>query len=492
MKSREERLAEYVRISALLPQATEELMRYPGVREVAVGVKQTDNKVTENVVFRVYVDEKKPLSQLPPGARIPKQLLGVPTDVVVDGLPQLHIDEEKYRPLMGGIQIGNDSSTGHGTMGCLAQLNSDSSIVILSNNHVMMFGIDPAGGFVPGEKIGQPDIACCCCCKCNVVGEVVKALNNDLVDCAIARITPGSGFTNEILDIGFVFGSAPLKGGSTVLPHDRVMKRGRTTGLTRGTVTAPSRNTTANPAAKPPIPARTRQIEITPDPEFPLFSDKGDSGSVIVNESNVVVGLLWGGQDGPNLTFANLITEVISALGITIIDSATAGTIPLGGQPAGMISVAGEQPSAQPDDAALSVMVRGLSESAAGREAIAFFNRHGREINRLLDTNRQVKVSWHRYHGPSFTAHVIQSAKEPEHRIPAEIDGVTPVNLLLRMSVVLQEEGSAALAAAVAAQTVPLLNIIDECDSVQAVLERVSAQDAGVAPAERALHPTAV
>ena len=74
---------------------------------------------------------------------------------------------------MGGIQIGNDSSSGLGTLGCLAQLNTDGTIVLLSNHHVMMHG-----GAANGELIGQPEISCCCCCKGNIVGEVVNSAVN--------------------------------------------------------------------------------------------------------------------------------------------------------------------------------------------------------------------------------------------------------------------------------------------------------------------------
>jgi hypothetical protein len=484
MKSREERLAEYIRISALLPQAREELMRYPGVRDVAVGVKETKNLVTEEIGFRVYVDEKKALGQLPRGAVIPKQVLGVGTDVVVEAMPENFEDSDKYRPLIGGIQIGNDSSSALGTLGCIAQRNGDHSIVALSNSHVMRFGV-PSGA-PPGEKIGQPSISCCCCCKSNIVGEVVNSAFNGLVDCAIARITGAPGFTNEILDIGLVFGSAPLNGGgSTVGPNDRVWKRGITTGLTTGTVVAPLKNTLANPAKG--IPARTNQIEIKDDPGTPPFARGGDSGSVIVNAENVVVGLLWGGIASTGVTHANLITDVISALDITILNSGTAGTIPLGSPPSA--EALAEMDAAVPLDA----VVKALEQSEAGRTVLTLFKAHRDEINELVNTNRHVKVSWHRYQGPAYTAHVIRSGKEPSHRIPTEIEGVSPANLLIRMSVVLQEHGTPALAAAVEKNTLPLLNLLAGAASVRELIERVGAVKAepvattGTAPAEGGL-----
>ena len=477
MKSREERLEEYLRVSALLPQATEELMRYPGVRDVAVGVKQRAGKVVEGIAFRVYVDEKKAPAELPPGAAIPPEVLGVPTDVVLQGIPR-HFDDfddlDKYRPLLGGVQIGHETTSAKGTLGCIAQRNSDGSIVMLSNHHVMM-----DGGAVNGEQIGQPMIACCCCCRANVVGEVVDSRLDALVDCAIARITGQPGFMNEVIDIGPIYGSAPLNGaGTTVLPCDVVRKRGRTTGLTVGLVSAPNRNTDALPDDG--IPAHTNQIEIVMASGTGIFSDHGDSGSVIVNEHNQVVALLWGGPvqvnpdgtvTGIDITWASRITDVMTALDITIINSGTAGTIPLG---AGAVADEEAEPfagiGADTAAPALETVRRALERTARGRAILALFDGHGHEINRLLNADRPVKAAWHRYQGPAFTAHVLKSARESEHRIPAEIEGVTPANLLIRMSVVLQERGSPALAAAVEENTLPLLELVARGDRVHALL----------------------
>ena len=88
MKSREERLKAYEEISAKLPEARALLMRFPGVRQVAVGLKETGDRLTEEIVFRVYVAQKLPPEQLAPEARIPPQVLGVPTDVVVERIPR--------------------------------------------------------------------------------------------------------------------------------------------------------------------------------------------------------------------------------------------------------------------------------------------------------------------------------------------------------------------------------------------------------------------
>ena len=464
MRPRHERMSEFARISELLPRATEQLMKYPGVRHVSVGLKETAGKPTEEIVFRVYVETKRPANELAQESMVPGSVLGVKTDVLVLPTPSLTDDDDKYRPLIGGMQIGNDSSSDVGTMGCIARLDSDGSIVMLSNHHVMM-----AGGASNGEKIGQPTISCCCCCKGNIVGEVLNSRSDGLVDCAIARITGAPGFMNEIIDIGLILGAATLNaGGSTVAPGDRVLKRGRTTGLTTGTVTDPKGPTAGNTDDN--IPARTNQIHVSPDAGFDHFQWFGDSGSALVNEQNVVVGLCWGINKNTNDSFANLITDVTAAMGISIINSGTAGTIPLGGAPA-------VETYHGPAVDRLDDVVAALETTAIGREALTMFRTHGDEINQLLGDNRHVKVAWHRFQGPAFTGHFIKSAREPDHRIPAEIDGVSPANVVLRMSAVLQDEGSPALAAAVAANTVPLLHLVSGISTIDEMLKRARARD---------------
>jgi hypothetical protein len=292
------------------------------------------------------------------------------------------------------------------------------------------------------------------------VGEVVDALDNVLVDAAIAKVVGKPGFMNEILDIGPILGSGPLlAGGSTVLPNDRVRKHGKATGFSRGTVLTPLK------AAG----GKGQQIEIKPEPPFTRFANRGDSGSVIVNEDNIVVGLLWSIDEATEkLGYANRIVDVINAMGITILTSGTPGTIALGG-----VAVPDEVLSTPVRLEPGEELTRQLDRSAVGRRALALFKEHGREINELLNDNRQVKVAWHRYQGPAFTGHFVKSAREPGHVIPAEIDGVSPTNTLIRMAVVLREHGSAALAAAVDECTVPFLNVISGATSLRDALENV-------------------
>jgi hypothetical protein len=164
---------------------------------------------------------------------------------------------------------------------------------------------------------------------------------------------------------------------------------------------------------------------------------------------------------------------VVAALHITIINSGTADTIPLGAAPSAEEVEALDVPTPPFRD-----MADRLAQSPRGRLVLELFERHWREINALLESNRDVKVAWHRFQGPAFTAHLIESARDRDHVIPAEIQGVALGNLLIRMSVVLQEHGSTALAAMVEANTLPLLELFASGNRVDDLLDRFTIDDA--------------
>lgn len=67
------------------------------------------------------------------------------------------------------------------------------------------------------------------------------------------------------------------------------------------------------------------------------------------------------------------------------------------------------------------------------------------EAQRLVNTARQVSATWHRHRGPAFIQHVIKNLRDPAHRIPLMIDGVTMEELLIRMRAALTRHGGATL-----------------------------------------------
>ncbi len=211
-----------------------------------------------------------------------------------------------------------------GTLGSLVQ-DGNAVQYILSNNHVLA---RTNRGFV-GETIIQPGLIDQnpVCSKNS--GDAVANLSDfvtisfrknapNLVDAAIAQVKTGQvDPTGAILNIGEVSQSvaAPAVGMA-------VKKQGRTTGLRAGTVTALDVTADiqyARQCGMTPLPRTARftgQIMIGPG----IFSDAGDSGSLIVEDCSPhprPVALLFAGT-GTN-TLANPIGGVLSGLGVTLV-----------------------------------------------------------------------------------------------------------------------------------------------------------------------------
>src|SRR5687768_9996606 len=115
-----------------------ELEAIPGVRSVGIGLKEVAGELTNQIAFKVYVDEKKPLSVLDPAHVIPDEIKGFKTDVVRIAQKTL-LTGAGPRPLVGGIAVSSLLPSGlqeHGTLGCIAKLNNSTDKVLLSNEHV--------------------------------------------------------------------------------------------------------------------------------------------------------------------------------------------------------------------------------------------------------------------------------------------------------------------------------------------------------------------
>lgn len=418
MRSKQEMKALQDQLLQLLPAVEAELLQIPGVVGVGIGFKETGGELTEQVSFRVYVQEKKPESAVAPEEQIPDTIQGFKTDVLVIEQTEFLVDDSRYRPVKGGIQIGNGSGS-VGTLGCLAKRNDGGAWVIVSNHHVMLAG----GKNLSDEvKIGQPDYSPCCCCSCGEIGEVVDAAIGGLVDCAIATINDDTSFVNEIAQIG------PVKGKATAVVGETVRKTGRTTGQTSGTVidiNYPTTSTNGN--------SFTAQIRINPAAGVTKFSDNGDSGSAIVNSDEEVVGILWGGNTGPGV--ASHIANVESTMAITIqATSGASATVPT--YAAGK-NGAGRRPLMYPE----LVTATGW-EWADDHPATALVDRHQSEVIRLINKSRPVMVTWQRKQGPAFVAAFARSRREPDYIVPESINDVSLTNLLMSMYVVLEENGS--------------------------------------------------
>jgi hypothetical protein len=304
------------------------LSQIPGVVSVGIGFKEVAGTRTDDISFRVYVREKKKESDLLPEHIIPTEINGAKTDVTVVPVRKRFIDEKRYRPIKGGTKVRNGNCktacTGAvGTFGCLAVLNVDQSVVLLSNMHVLN-----AFGTSKGDEIGQPG-RCCCCCFKDVIAHITDGKLRDNVDCAIARIKSGVPLPADNIvralggkdpngnDLdGTIQGLAPLQnlnGRDTSLKvGDAVKKVGVVTGLTQGKVKEIFLAVRDGEGGD----ILLDQIDVEPLPGGNAFAAEGDSGSVVLTANNEIAGLLWAGTDS-GIGTANEIRNVMSAMNIS-------------------------------------------------------------------------------------------------------------------------------------------------------------------------------
>ena len=224
-------------------------------------------------------------------------------------------EQTRQRPLRPGLSIGHYAITA-GTLGAFVTLRSSGEARILSNNHVLANEnrgrkgdavLQPGaydGGKAPRDRVGS-------------LAEFVRLSKTRVnrVDCALAAIDASVRYTPALLR-----GHGKIRG----VLHDpidideMVAKMGRTTGFTRGRVTAfELANVVVGYDA-----GNLRfddQIEIEGGGTGP-FSDGGDSGSLVLTAAgHEAVALLFaggetGGSNGAGLTYANPIATVLERL----------------------------------------------------------------------------------------------------------------------------------------------------------------------------------
>ena len=444
-------------MEAVLPDVQRELGRLPNVAAVTLGAKEVNGVATTQLAFQVYVRVKKKPVELAPDEKIPPEIHGFPTDVILIEEVTPTEDTSGYRPLAGGSQLN-----GNGTLGMIAVTTAGGTTpagtpVILTNSHVAP---------TVGKRVGQPsDPSDCGCCVCCDVGIVVASTITGLVDGAIATLNSDMRFTNEILDVGAV---RSWVSATTMAPGDPVFKRGRTTELRAGlfsTATAPTftrndNHTFSNQirvTSPPPTPPAT-----TPTP----FQLGGDSGSVLLDAQNRVIGLLHAAVTPAGTpAFASRIEDVRSALNIDIPLMGTAGAVPLSGAPAKRHDLLTED---------IRALASRYGEREVARNWWELVQRHQDEVMRLIRNNRPTTTAWNRYHGPSFVSHYLKTVKDNGYLAPEQINDIRVENLLLGMAAVLQDQGSAPLSDSIWRNYLQIIECAKDCRTVEAFVDRLT------------------
>ncbi|MFC4506110.1 MULTISPECIES: DNA/RNA non-specific endonuclease [Streptomyces] len=351
--------AEKERIESLrrfIRACSPELLEDPNITSVGIGRKVTDGRYGRQLVVQFTVATKAEQEAL--GAlgtnlipeTIPWEGVEVPTDVLERTYePHFRTVEEgesparktRLDPIAPGVSVGMAGTVppGAGTVGCIVFDKSDGKPYILSNWHVLHGGDGELG-----NEVFQPSPHDDNRTHRNLLGVLTRSHLGVAGDCAIATVEDRS-FTREIFELGVV----PKELGEPEL-GDKVVKSGRTTGVTHGVVRRIDTVAKINYGAEVGV----RSIgcfEIGPDPTNPPadggISLPGDSGAVWLfkhgngRPSTVLAGLHFGGESvgGPDEhALACLSTSVFEKLEISLTPPTTEAIQATTGYDAGFLS----------------------------------------------------------------------------------------------------------------------------------------------------------
>lgn len=239
-----------------------------GVVGVGIGKKEVRGQATEAMSIRILVEEKITRSLLRADEMLPKEIDGVPTDVISissdDPLLRVRLRQsptpenertKRWRPAPGGVSVGHYRLNGAGTLGAWVRDSRSGEPLLLSCWHV----IANSGDCARGDPVLQPAVLDGGKCPDDIIGYLERWIDvemivpthnldharqrlNDLlerkedvptneVDAAVARPISDSVVCEEILGLGVPKGAAiAAKLGM------EVVKSGRTTGVTGGTI----------------------------------------------------------------------------------------------------------------------------------------------------------------------------------------------------------------------------------------------------------------
>jgi hypothetical protein len=306
-------------VMAIQNRHTHELMAKPDVVGTATGLTDDDRPA-------ILVFTRKKVG----AGVIPDTLEGVPVVVhftgkiiAMKGRPsgggKNTIDPTKRfdSPVPIGVSTGNEGECSAGTIG--ARVTDGTNVYALSNNHV--YALENAASI--GSVVLQPGLydTRCKSRSTNIIGELSKYIQidfdggNNTVDAAIAIVNNDSSLRE--LDNTTPPNGYGIPNSETVEASigQAVQKYGRTTKLTKGTITAIDGTFLVCYDSSCYLKATfINQIVVSPG----NFSKAGDSGSLVVTDDSHAypIGLLFAGGGG--ITIVNPIDDVLSSLQVTI------------------------------------------------------------------------------------------------------------------------------------------------------------------------------
>lgn len=268
--------------------------------------------------LQVFVRRKRPLSTLEPSLQVPGEIDGrplgiqakLPVDVREVGEQRTESFMVVSRPALPGYNVGDESGAS-GTIGCVVRDRVSGALLGLSCAHVLA-----PDGAARGATIYVPSLS-----EAEDRGVLGEAEMGTLARVAPMGFTLADGATNvdaatfaptrpdDLSARVATLGTKPAGVRRTVAEGVRVRKIGSISGETHGTV-----QTTVCTVKMPVSDASgmTREALFLDQIGVTRFTDAGDSGALVLDESNRAVGLHFFATDA--LSVCQPVQRVLDAL----------------------------------------------------------------------------------------------------------------------------------------------------------------------------------
>ncbi len=319
------------RIIELKKLVEKEILSREGVTGIDVGYKYRNGEKTNKLCIRIFV--KKKIENMKSGDVLPKEIGGVKTDIIEEEFtvasrnfdPNTRPDYFNYDTIMGGMRVqifsGDERSFNPGTAGMVVKDKMTNQPLMLTNWHVIAVG----GVIYNNSNVHQPEMKYridefgLTDTTGNVIGNVERSKldsGNVFMDAGCIRLIPGKRpISNQIAKIGEVSGIREL----TEFDNDlSVSKKGATTSLTHGFIDGVSSTIKINYAGVGSMNVAGAYRINTDENINGMFADTGDSGSVVVDDENRVVGLLFAANSRNGTALIIPIKNVFDTLDITL------------------------------------------------------------------------------------------------------------------------------------------------------------------------------
>ncbi|GAA4001688.1 hypothetical protein GCM10022247_22980 [Allokutzneria multivorans] len=303
----------------------------PGVVGVDIAQQRVAGLPTGRLAISVSVLDKLPENRVAARNILPREVEGVPVDVVRDDVVAhtalMRADSapepppEAYSTLVGGISVGPCRPIRLGpplapeygeyvTVGTLGVLVTDrlgsGEVLGLTSFHVAC--VDD--GWAIGDELTHPSRVDGGRCPDDVCGSLARGALSSKVDAALIRFRSGSATEPAIVGIGPITGHAAARIGAPV------RKRGRSTGLTAGVVVSVDATVQLDYGAG--LGVRRMRDQVRVEVAAGRFGDRGDSGAAVVDQSGRVIGLHFAGNQGGTVGYANPIEPVLAELFVDV------------------------------------------------------------------------------------------------------------------------------------------------------------------------------